>query len=99
MVVSVNLTSPSFSALHDLSVNLSTNDVDGDQVQLTQVQWFLNDVEQAGLANAAPLSASELTRGDVWYAVITVGDGTDEAQATALGGHRQRCADRFHPVG
>ena len=82
VVVSVNLTSPSFSALHDLSVNLSTNDVDGDQVQLTQVQWFLNDVEQTSLANAAPLSASELTRGDVWYAVITVGDGTDQAQAT-----------------
>ena len=82
VVVSVNLTSPSFSALHDLSVNLSTNDVDGDQVQLTQVQWFLNDVEQTSLANAAPLSAGELTRGDVWYAVITVGDGTDEAQAT-----------------
>ena len=82
VVVSVNLTSPSFSALHDLSVNLSTDDVDGDQVQLTQVQWFLNDVEQTSLANAAPLSASELTRGDVWYAVITVGDGTDEAQAT-----------------
>ena len=82
VVVSVNLTSPSFSALHDLSVNLSTNDVDGDQVQLTQIQWFLNDVEQTSLANAAPLSASELTRGDVWYAVITVGDGTDQAQAT-----------------
>ena len=81
-VLSVDLTSPSFSALHNLSVNLTSSDVDGDQVQLTQVQWFLNGAEQLGLTNGEQMAASELTRGDAWHAVVTISDGTDEAQAT-----------------
>ncbi|MAV78232.1 MAG: hypothetical protein CMA15_05045 [Euryarchaeota archaeon] len=81
-VLSVDLTSPSFSALHNLSVNLTSSDVDGDQVQLTQVQWFLNGAEQLGLTNGEQMAASELTRGDALHAVVTISDGTDEAQAT-----------------
>ena len=81
-VLSVDLTSPSLSALHKLSVNLTSSDVDGDQVQLTQVQWFLNGAEQLGLTNGDQMAASELTRGDAWHAVVTISDGTDEAQAT-----------------
>lgn len=81
-VLSVDLTSPSFSALHNLSVNLTSSDVDGDQVQLTQVQWFLNGAEQLGLTSGVQMAASELTRGDAWHAVVTISDGTDEAQAT-----------------
>ncbi len=81
-VLSVDLTSPSFSALHNLSVNLTSSDVDGDQVQLTQVQWFLNGAEQLGLTSGDQMGASELTRGDAWHAVVTISDGTDEAQAT-----------------
>ena len=82
VVLNVDLTSPSFSALHNLSVNLTSSDVDGDQVQLTQVQWFVNGAEQLGLTNGDQMAASELTRGDVWYAVVTISDGTDDTQAT-----------------
>ena len=81
-VLSVELTSPSFSALHNLSVNLTSSDVDGDQVQLTQVQWFLNGAEQLGLTNGDQMAAGELTRGDAWYAVVSISDGTDQTQAT-----------------
>jgi hypothetical protein len=79
---SVGLTSPSFSALDDLTVNLTFSDVDGDQVQLTNVQWFLSDTEQVGVANGGQLAASDLTRGDAWHAVVTISDGTDQTQAT-----------------
>ena len=82
VVLNVDLTSPSFSALHNLSVNLTSSDVDGDQVQLTQVQWFVNGAEQLGATNGGHMAATELTRGDVWYAVVTISDGTDETQAT-----------------
>ena len=81
-VESVELTSPSFSALHNLTVNLTFSDVDGDQVQLTNVQWFLSDTEQLGVTNGGQLAASELTRGDAWHAVVTISDGTDQTQAT-----------------
>ena len=82
VVLNVDLNSPSFSALHNLSVNLTSTDVDGDQVQLTQVQWFVNGAEQLGLTNGDQMAASELTRGEAWYAVVTISDGTDETQAT-----------------
>lgn len=76
----VNLTSPSFSTLHNLSVSLITTDVDGDEVQLSHVRWFLNDVEQAGSGDGAHLPAGELTRGDTWHAIVHISDGTDETQ-------------------
>ena len=72
------LTSPSFSALHPLTVNLSTTDADGDDVQVVDVRWHLNDVEQAAGAGSLALPADALTRDDLWHALVTLDDGTDQ---------------------
>ncbi len=79
-VDALNLISPSFSANHNLTVNLSTIDVDGDDVHVSHVRWFLNGVEQNGVGNGVHLLANQLTRGDVWNAVVHINDGTDETQ-------------------
>ncbi|MGB0515962.1 MAG: hypothetical protein ACPGKR_03340, partial [Poseidonia sp.] len=72
------LTSPSFSALHPLTVNLSTTDADGDDVQVVDVRWHLNDVEQTAGAGSLALPADALTRDDLWHALVTLDDGTDQ---------------------
>ncbi len=77
-----HLTSPSFSTLHNISVALVADDADGDDVQISQVRWFLNGVEQVGLSDGANLPAGELTRGDMWHAVVHISDGTDETQVS-----------------
>lgn len=72
------LTSPSFSALHPLTVNLSTTDADGDDVQVVDVRWRLNDVEQSAGAGSLALPADALTEDDLWHALVTLDDGTDQ---------------------
>ena len=72
------VSSPSFSGLHPLTVNLSATDADGDEVQVVDVRWQLNDVEQTAGAGSLVLPAEALTRDDLWHAVITLDDGTDQ---------------------
>ena len=77
VVLEAVLTSPTFTALHPLGVNITTADPDGDDVQITEVQWYLNDVEQNFGSDAFAVNASFLQRGDTWHAVVTIDDGTD----------------------
>ena len=81
IVVTAVLTSPSFSANDPLSVNLSAEDPDGEDVQVIDVRWYLNDVEQSDGANSLVLNSTSLQRGDAWHAVITLGDGSDQTTA------------------
>lgn len=81
IVVTAVLTSPSFSANDPLSVNLSAEDPDGEDVQVIDVRWYLNDVEQSDGANSLVLNSTSLQRGAAWHAVITLGDGSDQTTA------------------
>ena len=81
IVVSAVLTSPSFSANDPLSVNVTAEDPDGEDVQVVDVRWYLNDVEHSDGANSLVLDATSLQRGDAWHAIITVSDGSDETTA------------------
>ena len=76
------LTSSTFTVVEDISLNLTSSDVDADEVSIVGVRWFLNDVEQGIAIDETSLPASALTRGDAWHAVVTVSDGTDEASST-----------------
>ena len=81
IVASAVLTSPSFSANDPLSVNLIAEDPDGEEVQVIDVRWHLNDVEQSDGASSLVLNTASLQRGDAWHAVITVSDGSDQITA------------------
>ena len=76
------LESPTYSGLDPLTVNFTTEDPDGDAVELVDVRWYLNDVEQNDGAGSLVLEAGILQRGDAWHAVITVGDGADQTVIT-----------------
>ena len=80
-VVSAVLTSPSFSANDPLSVNVTAEDPDGEDVQVVDVRWYLNDVEQSDGTNSLVLNSASLQRGDAWHAVITMSDGSDQTTA------------------
>ena len=75
------LTSPSFSALHDLTISANMTDADGDQSALQDVAWYRNDALEPAFT-VETLPASALTRGDHWYAVLTVSDGTAQTEFT-----------------
>ncbi|MEL0312720.1 MAG: choice-of-anchor V domain-containing protein [Candidatus Poseidoniales archaeon] len=75
------LTSPSFSALHNLTISANMTDADGDQPTLQGVAWYRNDALEP-VYTADVLPASTLTRGDHWYAVLTVSDGSDQTEFT-----------------
>jgi hypothetical protein len=79
---SATLESPTFSSLDPLTVNLTAQDPDGDEVQIEEVRWHLNGVEQNDGVNSLVLDAATLQRGDAWHAVITIGDGTDQTVTT-----------------
>ena len=75
------LTSPSFSAQHNLTISANMTDADGDQPTLQGVAYYRNDALEPAFT-AQTLPASALTRGDQWYAVLTVSDGTDQTEFT-----------------
>ena len=77
-----HLTSPSFTVHNNLTLNLTGSDVDGDDLSITSVRWYLNDVEQGSGIDELILPASFLTRGDAWHAVAHLSDGTDEVTVT-----------------
>ena len=81
-VLNAHLISPSFSSLHPLTVNVTTDDVDGDDVDVAAVRWHLNGVEQSDGVDSLVLNATHLQRGDAWHAVITVDDGIDQSTFT-----------------
>ena len=60
---------------------MTAEDPDGEGVQVVDVRWYLNDVEQSDGANSLVLDATSLQRDDAWHAVITVSDGSDETTA------------------
>lgn len=72
------LTSPSFTVQDNLTLNITTSDVDADELTVVSVRWFLNDVEQGIAIDEVTLPASALTRGDSWHAEVRVSDGTDD---------------------
>jgi hypothetical protein len=77
VVVEATLESASFSALHDLHLNLTTEDADGDERSLETVTWYMDGEAQAAGSDALRLEASRLQRGQSWHAVVKVTDGTD----------------------
>ena len=80
--VSVSLVSPTFTALDDLVMVLNASDADGDTTTLESVRWYLNDgLQSAHTTDTLPAAA--LTRGDAWYAVVTVADGLTQTEATS----------------
>ena len=62
-VAKVELSSPTFSALHDLAVNFTASDDDGDDASLVEVRWFLDDVRQTDVGNEDRLPAAHLCAG------------------------------------
>lgn len=74
----VLLSSPSLSALDDLTLVVNTSDSDGDTVSIPLVLWHLNGEATEHNVNQTTLEAAFLTKGDVWHAVMLVSDGEDE---------------------
>ena len=79
----VELRSPSYSALHDLVVNYTASDDDGDSVAFVEARWFLNDALQTNVGNEDRLPAQHMTRGDTWHAVLVLSDGTDTSETAS----------------
>jgi len=77
VVVEATLESASFSALHDLHLNLTTEDADGDERSVETVTWYMDGEAQSAGSDALLMEASRLQRGQSWHAVVTVTDGTD----------------------
>ena len=77
VVVEAKVESASFSALHDLHLNLTTQDADGDERLVETVTWYMDGEAQSAGSGALLMEASRLQRGQSWYAVVTVTDGTD----------------------
>ena len=80
-VVDALLTSPTFSALHDLTVAVNITDADGDQTVVERVDWYRNG-ELASVSTNETLPSTHLNRGEVWHAVVVVSDGTDSTEFT-----------------
>jgi len=80
--LTATLDSPSFSALDDLSINVTSEDPDGDDVTVSGVVWHLDGEPQTVGVNQPSLEGSALSRGDVWHAVVTLTDGEDETDVT-----------------
>jgi hypothetical protein len=82
VIEDAHLTSPTLTVQDNLSLNLTSSDVDGDDLSVVSVRWFLDEVEQGIGADQTTLPASALTRGDAWHAVVALSDGTDEVSFT-----------------
>lgn len=80
--LTATLDSPSLSALDDLSINVTSEDPDGDEVTVSGVVWHLDGEPQTLGVNQPSLEGSALARGDVWHAVVTLTDGEDETDVT-----------------
>ena len=85
VISDASLTSPSMTVMDDMTLNITSSDLDGDNLSIVSVRWFLNDVEQGTAADESTLPGTALTRGDVWHAVVRVSDGTDEIGFTTQG--------------
>ena len=82
VIEDAHLTSPTYTVQDNLTLNLTSSDVDGDDLSLVSIRWFLNGVEQGIGFDETTLPASALTRGDAWHAVIALTDGTDDVSFT-----------------
>ncbi|MEC7461538.1 MAG: hypothetical protein VX891_05580, partial [Candidatus Thermoplasmatota archaeon] len=82
VIEDAHLTSPTLTVQDNLTLNLTSSDVDGDVLTVVSIRWFLDDVEQSIGADETTLRASALTRGDAWHAVVALSDGTDEVSFT-----------------
>ena len=80
-VVDALLASPTFSALHDVTVAANITDADGDQTVVERVDWYRNG-EFDPVSTSETLPADNLNRGEVWHAVVVVSDGTDSTEFT-----------------
>ncbi len=84
-ITDASLTSPSMTVVDNMTLNVTSTDVDGDGLSIISVRWFLDDVEQGTAADQIILPGTALNRDDVWHAVVRVSDGTDEVAFTTPG--------------
>ncbi len=85
LITDASLTSPSMTVVDNMTLNVTSTDVDGDGLSIISVRWFLDDVEQGTAADQIILPGTALNRDDVWHAVVRVSDGTDEVAFTTPG--------------
>ncbi len=83
IATTVELRSPSSSALHDLVVDFTATDDDGDGVSFVEARWYLDNVLQTNVGNEDRLPAQHLARGDAWHAVVVLSDGTDASETAS----------------
>jgi len=82
VTVTATLDSPTYSAQDNLSINVTSEDPDGDEVSVSGVVWHLNGEPQTVGLNQLSLEGSALARGEAWHAVVTLTDGEDETTVT-----------------
>ncbi|MHA2274312.1 MAG: DUF2341 domain-containing protein [Candidatus Kariarchaeaceae archaeon] len=80
-IVSNVAISPGYTFLYtnnslDLSWNYSDVDFDPEVVSQMKVIWYLNLIEQTGLANITSIPANLVYKGDSWMVQVQVYDGT-----------------------
>lgn len=82
-ILTAELNSSTFTVKHALHLQYSTVDVDNDSVELTEVVWTKNGVEQTALHDEMSIDPTLLTKGDTWSAMMTLSDGTSESSSTS----------------
>ena len=63
----------------NLVVTYSFSDIDGDAESGTVIQWYKNNELQSG--SSSTVSFESTSCDEVWYAVVTPGDGTGSGTA------------------
>lgn len=63
------------TTLDDLTATWTASDPDGDPLVQTELVWMKDGVHQTDLDGLNPLPANRTAKGDVWTAVVRVGDG------------------------
>ncbi|MHA2274436.1 MAG: hypothetical protein ACXAC2_01615 [Candidatus Kariarchaeaceae archaeon] len=89
-VVSNVLISPGYITLYtnnslDLSWNYTDADLDSEIVSQMKVTWYLNGLEQFGLANSTSVPSSMVRKNDIWTVQIQVFDGTNFSTVQSFG--------------
>lgn len=69
-------------SLSDIVPELTTADIDGDEVSITHV-WLKNGFA-TNLGNATSVPANRLAPGDIWTLMATPNDGTDNGETISI---------------
>jgi len=73
------------STIDDLTVTWSYADIDGDAEASTSITWYRDGVVVTVLADATTVAASMTSKGQSWSVEVSLGDGTDQANAESSG--------------